>query len=105
MAQVLFYRYADGLETGLIQQDQCIKPKPNSNVKYLSPDRYDTAADAQQFLALPYTPTHRIGPIPEDELPDTVQLTLVGPANNQPGGGLEAFVTKEIYLFSITRLN
>lgn len=106
MAQVMFYRYTDHVEAALIHQYNKIELGPNQTCKWYTPDRYDTGADAQRFLAMHYTPTYRIGPIPSDELPDFdhSQLRVVGAANGQPGGGLEASTTKTMYLYDITAI-
>jgi len=66
---------------------------------------YDTGADAQRFLAMSYTPTYRVGPIPSDQVDlDSPALRVVGAAHGQPGGGLEGATTKIVYLFDIARL-
>lgn len=106
MAQVMLYRYTDSGEAAAIQRDQRIEPGPGKICKWYTPDRYDVGADAEKFLALAYTPTHRIGPIPSDDLPDFdhVPLRVVGAANGQPGGGLEAATTQTMYLFDITSI-
>jgi hypothetical protein len=104
MAQVVLYRYTDDVEAAIIHNDHKIAPAPGSLCKWYTPDRYDTGADAQRFLALSYRPSHRIGPIPSDELPDPdhASLRTAAPAHGQPGGGLELPTTKTMYLFNIT---
>ncbi len=104
MAQLLFYRYCDAIEAAMIAASRTINRAPHQVCKYFTPDLYHTGANAQQFLALPYTPTHRVGPIPLDEMPDFdyVILQVVAPAFGQPGGGLEVATTIPLYLFSIT---
>ncbi len=105
MAQLGFYKYADDYETNLIRQDRSIAPAPWQTCEWLSPDRYNSAADAQQYLSLQYRPTQRIGPIPDDLLDfDYVPLRSVGQKSGQPGGGLEAATTQTIHLFSMTPL-
>ena len=107
MAQVMFYRYTDDTEAGEIRENNRIEPAPNQICKWFTPDRYDTGEEAQRFLAMRYIPTHRVGPIPSDELPDFdhIFLRVVAPAHGQPGGGLEAATTRIAHLFSITRLS
>ena len=64
---------------------------PNAQGTWYTPTRYDDPMRAQQQLALRQPPTHRIGPIPADEMPDfDIGLRPVAPANGQPGGGVEA---------------
>jgi hypothetical protein len=101
MAQVAFYRYVDKNEKDLITKEKRIQPGPGQSYKYFTPDRYDSGADAERWLALHYRPEYRIGPIPADEVPDFdhIPLRVVGPANGQPGGGLEAATTQPLYLF------
>lgn len=103
MAQIFFYRYTDDNEARFIRQNGCIKPGPSQLSKWFTPDRYETGTEAQTFLAMAYTPTHRIGPIPELEMPDFdhTSLRIVGAANSQPGGGLEVATTHIYYLFGI----
>lgn len=107
MAQVMFYRYTDDTEAEEIKKSNRIEPAPNQTCKWFTPDRYDTGAEAQRFLAIRYTPTCRVGPIPSDELPDFdhIPLRVVAPAHRQPGGGLEAATTQIVHLFSVTRLS
>jgi hypothetical protein len=104
--QLMFYRYTDEVEAAAIRQSQRIEPGAGRVTKWYTPDRYDTGLDARRFLALRYTPVYRVGPIPEDELPDLdhAPLRVVQPAYGQPGGGLEVATTKPMYLFDITPL-
>ena len=106
MGQIVFYRYVDDSEEVIIRNEGKIAPAPGSVSKWYTPDRYDTGLEAQRYLALRYTPTYRIGPIPSDELPDPdhVQLRVTAPAFGQPGGGLEVATTDTHYLFEIRRL-
>ena len=100
MPQLLFYRYVDVRENKQIKKDKRIALAPGQTFKYYTPDRYDRAADAQRFLALSYPPHYRVGPIPDDELPNLhVQLRSVAPANGQPGGGQEVATTQTLFLF------
>jgi len=107
MAQIMFYRYVDDAEGTLIYANRRIEPAPHQTCKWYTPDRYETGADAQKFLAMPYTPTCRIGPFPAEWLPDFdhAPLRLVSPANAQPGGGLEVATTKKVHLFDFAKLS
>jgi hypothetical protein len=62
--------------------------------------RYEDPAQAQRLLALQSTPTHRVGPIPEDEMPefDICGLRRVEPAHGFPGG-MEVCTTKPVFIF------
>jgi len=60
----MYYRYVDSFEANLIRHNKTIEPGPRACVWFI-PDRYETGADAQKYLAMAYTPTERIGPIPE----------------------------------------
>jgi len=72
---------------------------------WYTPDRYETVQDAQEFLALPLQPTHRVGPISEDSLPHLViALRRVQPNFGQPGGGWEIAVGAPVYLSRISTL-
>lgn len=106
MPQLVFYRYTDDREAAIIEQTGAIEVRPGQDGKWYSPDRYETAADARRFLALAYTPTRRVGPIPADDLPpfDHSALRTVGVAYGQSSGGLEAATTQPLYLFRIARL-
>ena len=64
--------------------------------------RYDSAVTAQQELALSKSPTHRVGPIPANEMPDfDISLRSVAPAFGHPGGGVEARTKSPVWLFGI----
>jgi len=104
VARLGFYRYTDDSEAAIIQEQGCIESAPNGTCKWYTPNRFESGIEAQRYLALAYTPTHRIGPIPADELPDFdhASLRLVAPSFGQPGGGLEAATTQPHYLFTIT---
>jgi len=106
MPQIQFYRYADETEAENIERTGMIAPRPGQACKWYTPNRFDSGADARRFLALPYTSTRRIGPIPESDIPpfDHAPLRVVGVAYRQPGGGLEAATTQPLYLFTIARI-
>lgn len=105
MAQLMWYRYVDDYEANLIRPNNLIEPGPRLCVWY-TPDRHETGAEARKSLAMAYTPTHRVGPIPEDNLPilDHQLPRIVGPANREPGGGIEAATSWPLYLFDIAPL-
>ncbi len=73
---------------------------------WFTPNRYDAPVTAQLELALRSIPTHRVGPIPADELPDldATSLRAVAPAFGYPGGGVEGATTGETRLFGIMDL-
>ena len=106
MAQLAFYRYTDDNEAAIIQQQGRIERALHQTCKWYTPNRFESGEEAQRYLALAYTPTYRIGPIPEDELPDFdhASLRLVAPNFVMPGGALEAATTQSFYLFTVTPL-
>jgi hypothetical protein len=98
-----YYRYVDERERRFIEDNRFVMSK--SGFTFFTPDRYDTAAEAQKYLALPAPQPWRIGPIPADEMPDLeVPLRPVGVANGQPGGGTECATVKPVYLYSVSKL-
>lgn len=105
MAQVSYWRYVDAFEANLVEKEGCLEPRLGQRYKYLTPDLYDTVTEAQQYLALSYTPEFRIGPFPEDELPDPIAgIIVVAPGNGQPGGGLEIAIDKPLYIQKAIKL-
>jgi len=66
MPQLMFYRYVDDYEANLIRQNHRIEPASHQTCKYYTPDLYNTGDEAQEFLALWYKPTHRVGSISMD---------------------------------------
>lgn len=103
MAQVEFYRYIDDFEAALIIRTK--KLEGRGGVTWYTPGMHDLADDAQKYLAMSYRPTHRVGPIPADEMPPfDIPLRPVAPANNQSGGGVEARTDKPKRLFDISIL-
>ncbi len=96
-----YYRYVHDGEKNSIEDSGMIRSK--SGLTWFTPDRYETAAEAEKFLALPSGRNWRVGPIPSDEMPDfdKVPLRPVAPANGQPGGGVECATSLPIYLFKI----
>ena len=57
---------------------------------YLSPDKYNSADEAQRFLSLPIKPEYRVGPICSlDVTFDGVFLRRVRAKYGHPGGGWE----------------
>ena len=98
------YRYVDDAEKDSIDGGGIIQSK--SGLTWFTPDRYDTAADAEKFLALPSPRNWRVGPIPSDEMPDfdKVPLRPIAPAHGQPGGGVECATSHPVYLFKVVQL-
>jgi len=104
MAQVQFYRYVGQAEADSIVQTGVIKS--SSGITWFTPDFYESVQEAQEKLALPQIPTHRVGPVPADEMPDFDHCPIrpVRPRYGQPGGGVEAATTGEVKLFRIASL-
>lgn len=99
-----FYRYVGSAEafgiatTGIVQS---LGP-----ITWYTPNRYATRITAKRYLALPALPTHRVGPVPEDEMPVfTSQLRRVQPGYGEPGGGWEAGATSPLYLLGLHALS
>lgn len=101
----LFYRYLAPDEAFAVTTANFVQTLNLSRQTWYSPDRYDRRSEALAFLALRRTPTHRVGPFPEDELPAwAIPLRRVAPAFGQPGGGLEAATGDPVYLFEVAPL-
>jgi len=100
----LYYRYVSDAERQFIERNQMILSK--AGLTWFTPDRYETAAEAQRYLVLPTPQPWRIGPIPADEMPDfdKVPLRPVASKNNQPGGGAECATTRPVYLYGVAKL-
>jgi hypothetical protein len=107
MARVEFYLYIfdpeGNKEVKQIREKRKIKTaNPKAQGTWFTTTRYDKPNKAQRELALSEEPTHRVGPIRADEMPDfTIPLRPVAPANNQPGGGVEVQVKDEIWIFGL----
>lgn len=106
MPQLAFYRYLGSqVEVDLIVRERRIRSS-NPHGTWYTTARYDDPTHAQQELALPNPPTHRVGPIAGDEMPDfDVPLRPVAPANGQPGGGVEARTKGTVYLFGVLQFS
>jgi hypothetical protein len=63
--------------------------------------RYDDPAVAQKALSLKYQPTHRVGPIPDDQMPAFDFIRSVAPFHGQPGLGVEARTKSPVWLFGL----
>jgi len=106
---VVFYRYISYQPE--VDQVICERKVQSTNPKtqyatWYTPTRYDNPTKAQQELALNKPPTHRIGPILGDEMPDfDIGLRPVAPAFSQPGGGVEARTKSSVWLFGLWNFN
>jgi hypothetical protein len=104
-----FYRYISNQK----EADQIIEERRvqslNTATQYetwYTPVRYDDAEQARQELAMYQVPGHRIGPILEVFLPPLrIQLRIVGPAYNNPGGGLEISTLEPVWLLGLWGFN
>jgi hypothetical protein len=84
---------------------QSVNPATNSLTWYTT-TRYREVDVAQQELAMPYTPTHRIGPIPNTYVVSLdVPLRLAAPAYGFPGGGIEMATSDVIWLCGLWNFN
>lgn len=100
----LFYRYVGDDEKEFIEENNMILSY--SGETYFTLDRYDSAEEAQQYLALPVRPAWRIGGITAERMPemDAVAECRVRPMHGQPGGGSECATSEPVYLFGIAKL-
>ena len=103
MSQIGFYRFiAHPAELAQLHNErkvQTTNPYAHGKTWYTT-TRYTDPVPAQEELALPHFPSHRIGPIPEDEMSTfDILPRIVAPAFGQPGGGVEARVTGQVFVF------
>jgi len=99
VASTEFYRYlVDPLEVQQIMSERRVQSR-NLNGTWFTTRRYEDPAEAQRELALRNPPTHRVGPIPAERLPDfDIPVRPVAPAHGQPGGGVEARTRGAVHL-------
>ena len=91
-AQLYIYCSAD---KGAFVRDYC--HIPTSGYTWLTPNVFDSASEAEQKLALPSQPIHRLGPFWSLEIVfDGIGLRISPPRFNQPGGGWELTTTRRI---------
>ena len=74
-----------------IEEDGQIVPGRSGKI-WVTPDRYDSGGEAMKRLALNKEP-EGFFEIPLSRLPGVTKPSRVGPANRQPGGGLECTVS------------
>jgi len=102
---IKYYRYVTPAEAYAVETTNIIMTFGNTGRTWYTPDRYSTRAEARSYLALPAVPSHRVGPYPEDELPNwAVPLGRVKPNFGQPGGGWEAATDEVTYVFGVLPL-
>lgn len=107
MAAIGFYRYISDQSPvhvrelrWWLEERRVRSAAPSSSGTWFSPTRYENPVDALRDLALPYIPTHRIGPIGIDQIPGfTIELRRSQPLFGQPGGGVEARGMGDVWLF------
>jgi hypothetical protein len=104
MAQDKFYRWVS--HPAELEQFRRFRTIHSTNPKgggktWFTNQRIESTAEAQMVLALPNAPRHRVGPIPEDEMPyfNVCAARTVEPAYDNPGGGLEFCTTGYIEIF------
>lgn len=102
---VVSYRYIShpAEVTQVVDERKVQSTNPQTQyATWYTPARYDNPAMVQQELALFRQPTHRVGPIPADDMPDfDIGLRPVAPAFGQPGGGVEARTKSPVWLFGL----
>ncbi len=104
MAVGAFYRYlSHPLEVDQVRVERKVQTtNPKAPGTWYTPTRYNDPQMAQQELALPRLPTHRIGPILDDQVPDiTIGFRRVMPAFGYPGGGVEVLVKGPVWLLGL----
>jgi len=101
---LLYYRYVGEEEKQSIEGENLIHSR--SGATYFTPDRYDSAGEAQKRLALQRPPVWRIGGIAGNDMPELDRSTLrvVAPLNGQPGGGKECTASRPVRWFPFYRL-
>lgn len=84
---------------------QSLNPRTNRQTWY-TPTRYSHVSQAQQELALPQPPTHRVGPIADADLGSwAIPLRRCPPMFGQPGGGLEMATYEVVWLCGLWNFN
>lgn len=100
-----FYRYiCDPAEVNQAMNERKLHSmnRITGHATWYAPTRYEKPAEAQRELALRRPPTHRVGPIPANEMPDfDIGFRTVAPANGQPGGGVEVCTRSPVWLFGL----
>lgn len=100
-----FYRYISYCPEvdQMIRERKIQSTNPNTGfATWWTPQRYDDPDDAEQELALDGPPTHRVGPVPADEIPAfDIPLRPVAPKGGKSGGGLEARTKSPVWLFGV----
>ena len=101
---LIYYRYVGEEEKRSIEKKNLICS--SSGATYFTPDRYDSADEAQKKLSLLQLPVWRIGGIAEEDMPELDRSTLrvVAPLNGQPGGGKECTASRPVRWFPFYRL-
>jgi hypothetical protein len=100
-----YYRYVTPAEAYAVATAHIIATFSPTGRTWYTPDRYATRDEARTRLALPVVPSHRVGPYPEDELPNwVIPLRRVAPNFGQPGGGWEAATDDAAYTFGVLPL-
>jgi len=106
---VWYYRYVSNpAEVEQILDERKIQSlNPASNyLTWYTPTRYGDINLAQQELAMPYTPSHRVGPIPDMYVVSMpVPVRRADPAYGFPGGGFEMATSDVIWLSGLWNFN
>lgn len=89
-----------------MEDDRIVESVSSGPDTWYSPTKYDNENQAEQELAMPQTPHHRVGPINDVKMPSfAVGPRKVQPNFNQPGGGVEVSVQNAIDLFGLWDFN
>lgn len=105
----MFYRYIGfPQEVQQIVTDRRVQStnRATGYATWYTPTRYDGPVDAKRELALKRLPTHRVGPIPVDEMPYfDIGPRRADPAHGEPGGGIEARTLEPVWLFGLWKFH
>lgn len=100
-----YYRYlSDPTEVAQIIHERRIQSTNSAagHATWYSPTRYDNPVDAQRELALPNAPSHRVGPVSDQQMPTfDIPARPVAPAFGYPGGEVEARTRFPIQIFGL----
>ncbi len=103
-----YYRYiSDSVEVQQVKEERKILSTNNTtkNETWFTVDRYDDVAIAEDKLALPVIPSHRVGPISSVMMPSChIGPRIVDPGYGKKGGGIEVATMEPIWLCGLRDL-
>ena len=102
--RIFVYRYISYPDeiAQVITERKVLSTNPNTEHRtFYTTTRYNNPADAQRELSLPSLPTHRIGPIPIDDLTNLTDFRTAIPQHGFAGMGVEVTTNSPVYLFGL----